>query len=68
MLRAALGSSLKSPAGLQALDAQINQQAMMIAYIDDFKLMFVITLLCMPMLLLMRKPRRGGGEIHVAVE
>jgi hypothetical protein len=31
--------------------------------------MFIITIVCMPMLLLMRKPRRGSGEtIHVAVE
>ena len=41
----------------------------MAAYIDDYKLMFIITLVCMPMLPPMRKPRRGGGEpIHVAVE
>jgi DHA2 family multidrug resistance protein len=56
-------------AGAQALDAEINRQATMVAYIDDYKLMFIITLVCMPMLLLMRKPRARGGEtIHVAVE
>jgi hypothetical protein len=31
--------------------------------------MFIITLLCMPMLLLMRRPRRGAVEpAHAAVE
>jgi DHA2 family multidrug resistance protein len=41
----------------------------MVAYVDDFKLMFLITLACLPMLLLMRTPRRGGGApAHVAVE
>ncbi|MDB5466692.1 MAG: Disulfide bond formation protein DsbA, partial [Phenylobacterium sp.] len=40
-----------------------------IAYIDDFKLMFIITIACMPMLLLMRTPKRTGGEpIHAAVD
>jgi DHA2 family multidrug resistance protein len=41
----------------------------MVAYVDDFKLMLIITIACMPMLLLMRKPRLAGGEpIHAAVE
>jgi DHA2 family multidrug resistance protein len=68
VVRAMLGANLKG-ADLETLNAQINQQATMVAYVDDFKLMFVITLLCLPMLLLMRTPRRSGGEpIHVAVE
>ena len=55
--------------GISALNAEITRQATMVAYVDDFKLMFVITILCMPMLLLMRRPRRGGGEpAHAAVE
>jgi len=55
--------------GITALNAEITRQATMVAYVDDFKLMFIITILCMPMLLLMRRPRRGGGEpAHAAVE
>jgi DHA2 family multidrug resistance protein len=56
-------------AGLTALNGELTRQATMVAYIDDFKLMFIITIACMPMLLLMRKPRRGGGApAHAAVE
>jgi DHA2 family multidrug resistance protein len=51
-----------SPAGATALDAEINRQASMVAYVDDFKLMMVLAMICMPMLLLMRPPRRSGGE------
>jgi DHA2 family multidrug resistance protein len=55
--------------GLTALNAEITRQASMVAYVDDFRLMFVITIACMPMLLLMRRPRRAGGEpVHAAVE
>jgi DHA2 family multidrug resistance protein len=57
--------------GLEALNAEITRQANMVAYVDDFRLMFFITLACMPMLLLMRPPRRGGGPAepaHAAVE
>jgi DHA2 family multidrug resistance protein len=55
--------------GLQALNAEITRQATMVAYVDDFRLMFFITIACMPMLLLMRRPRRAGGEpAHAAVE
>jgi DHA2 family multidrug resistance protein len=56
-------------AGITALNAEVTRQATMIAYIDDFKLMFIITIACMPMLLLMRTPKRTGGEpIHAAVD
>jgi DHA2 family multidrug resistance protein len=66
---AAMGASLRTSSGLAAIDAEINRQATMVAYVDDYKLMFIITLICMPMLLLMRQPRRTGGEpIHAAVE
>jgi DHA2 family multidrug resistance protein len=71
VLRSTLPATMNpaTTAGAQALDAEINRQATMVAYIDDYKLMFIITLVCMPMLLLMRKPRMRGGEtIHVAVE
>ncbi|MDB5446525.1 MAG: drug resistance transporter, EmrB/QacA subfamily, partial [Phenylobacterium sp.] len=71
VVRSALGAMLNpaSPAGAAALDAEINRQALMVAYVDDYKVMFVITLICMPMLLFMRKPRSAGGEpFHAAVE
>ena len=52
--------------GLAALNAMITDQAAMIAYIDDFKLMMVMTLIAIPLLLLIRGTRPQAGE-HVAV-
>jgi DHA2 family multidrug resistance protein len=43
------------------LDAEINRQAAMIAYIDDFHLMMIVTLVAVPLLLLLRKPKGAGG-------
>jgi DHA2 family multidrug resistance protein len=69
VLRADIPGMLASTPGLQSLNAEITRQSMMVAYVDDFRLMFIMTLACMPMLLLMRKPRRFGGEpIHAAAE
>ena len=58
--------TLATPAGLQTaaqLDGMINAQALMIAYVDDFRLMLVITLCAAPLLLLLRyrKPARGAA-------
>ncbi|HEY2357360.1 MAG TPA: DHA2 family efflux MFS transporter permease subunit [Phenylobacterium sp.] len=56
-------------AGITSLNAEITRQASMVAYVDNFRLMFVITIACMPMLLLMRKPRPAGGEpLHAIVD
>jgi DHA2 family multidrug resistance protein len=56
-------------AGRAALDAMITQQAQIIAYIDDFKLMMIVTLAAIPLLLVFKKPLAGGGLDHaVAVE
>ncbi len=52
--------SLANPAGLAALDAEINRQAAMIAYINDFKLMMIVTLLAVPLLLAMRVSRSAA--------
>ena len=42
---------------LMMLDNEINRQAMMIAYIDDFYLMMILTLCVAPLLLLLKKAR-----------
>ena len=46
----------------------VTRQASMLSYIDDFQLMLGITILCAPMILLMRTPKKasGGETIHVA--
>jgi DHA2 family multidrug resistance protein len=63
MVSAALGS-LTAPGAemrLRALDAEVNRQASMVAYLDDFRLMTAMIVIVMPLLLLMRAPRRGHG-------
>ena len=45
-----------NPTALSQLDGLVNQQALMIAYIDDFKLMMLVTLVAIPLTLLLRKP------------
>ena len=49
-------------AGLMALNAEVTRQATMVAYVDDYKLMFILNLTCIPLLLLMRNPRRKRAE------
>ena len=51
-----LGANTAS--GLAALNLEINRQAAMIGYLDDFRLMMAVTLLAIPLLLLIRKPRK----------
>jgi DHA2 family multidrug resistance protein len=43
-------------AGRAALDGAISMQAVIIAYIDDFKLLMILSILVMPLVLLLRKP------------
>jgi DHA2 family multidrug resistance protein len=42
---------------LAQLDRLVNQQAMMISYVNDFWLMMVVTLLAIPLALMLRKPK-----------
>lgn len=41
---------------LEVLNQEVTRQASMISYIDDFKLMMILTLLAVPMVLLMSAP------------
>jgi DHA2 family multidrug resistance protein len=53
------------------LNQTITQQASMIAYLNDFKLMFVATLLVVPLLLLIRpagKSAAGESVAHAAMD
>jgi MFS transporter, DHA2 family, multidrug resistance protein len=49
-----------SPAGLATLNAQVTQQAALLAYVNDFWIMMVVTVLAIPLLMLVRSPRRGS--------
>jgi DHA2 family multidrug resistance protein len=55
-------------AGQAALNDEVTRQASVIAYIDDYKLLMLISLLSIPMVLLLRKPQAGAGSGPVAVE
>ena len=44
------------PTALSQIDGLVNIQSLMISYIDDFKLMMIITLCAIPLALLLRKP------------
>lgn len=57
-LLSTLGAS--GDTALAVLNAEINRQAAMIAYIDDFHIMMLITLASLPLLLLLKKARGGA--------
>jgi hypothetical protein len=51
------------PSGIAALNHEVTRQAAMIGYIDDFALMLIVILASLPLLLLVRVPRREpAGE------
>ena len=48
------------------VNAEINRQAAMVAYIDDFWLMMWVTLAAVPLVLLLRPPKPGGPKASMA--
>ena len=56
--------------GAAMLDHLINQQAQIIAYVDDYKMMIFTTLPALLLLLLMRRPRQAPRTTtsHAAME
>jgi MFS transporter, DHA2 family, multidrug resistance protein len=55
-------------AGRAALDATITQQAQIIAYIDDYKLLMIATLAVVPLLMVFKRTSGGGAERTLAME
>ena len=59
-------------AGKSALNAEVTRQAIAISYVNDFKLMFWVSLPTALLLLLMRKPRQPAGgapaEAHAVLD
>ena len=47
------------PAALAYVNGMINKQALFIAYLDDFKLMMIVTFAVLPLLLFMRRGKQG---------
>jgi DHA2 family multidrug resistance protein len=55
-------------AGRAALDALVTQQAQVIAYIDDYKLLLIATLALFALLLIFKKSGGSAGTEHAVVE
>jgi DHA2 family multidrug resistance protein len=53
-------------AGRAALDAVVTRQAQIIAYIDDYKLLMIATIVVIPLLVVFR-PSSGGAGDHTPV-
>jgi DHA2 family multidrug resistance protein len=69
MLRAVSPAAANGdPAVLSQMDMLVNGQALMISYVDDFKLMMIVTLCAIPLALLLRKPDHGTKQVPVIVE
>ena len=56
-----------SSAGRAALDAVVTQQAQIIAYMDDYKLLMIATLAAIPLLVIFKKPPHSAAadSMHV---
>jgi DHA2 family multidrug resistance protein len=54
--------------GAALVDRLINQQAQIIAYVDDYKLLILTTLPALLLLLLMRRPRYVAGMAPIKAE
>jgi DHA2 family multidrug resistance protein len=65
VVRAALPALFSPHAveGAVALNGEISRQALMVAYLDDFRLLAMVGLFCAPMILLLRQPRPPGQVI-----
>jgi DHA2 family multidrug resistance protein len=50
------------------VDAEVNRQALMIAYLDDFKLMAIVTLCALPLVMLLRRPAGKVDTKHLVME
>jgi DHA2 family multidrug resistance protein len=51
---------------MQMVNGEINRQAAMVAYIDDFWLMMWVTLAAVPLVILLRPPRPGAAQASAA--
>lgn len=62
------GLSLDTPMGLAFLDGEMTRQAAAIGYLNDFRLMMVMTALIVPMAYLMRNPTMTPEDIEEAAQ
>ena len=62
-----LSPGVPTTAHLAALDATVTQQAAMIAYNNDFKLMLILTVVAIPLVVLLRAPRSAAAPGQPAI-
>lgn len=65
-LPAAVGST--SMPGLMALNGEVTRQAAMVAYIDDFKVLMILTLVMIPFLLIIQPAKTAREATHALSE
>jgi len=63
-----LAAQLASSSGMAAVNAGLTAQSAMIAYIDNFKFMFILTVLALPLLLLVRRSAPSKESAYAAME
>ena len=60
--------SLDTASGLAALNGEVTRQAATLAYLTDFQLMMWVTLLAIPLIFLLRRPRREPAPKAVIID
>ncbi len=68
LTRDELQGAASSTHALAGLDATVTQQAQMLAYNNDFKLMLVLTFLTIPLVFVLRKRRSSAQAAEVLIE
>ncbi|MCF8709609.1 DHA2 family efflux MFS transporter permease subunit [Rhizorhapis sp. SPR117] len=61
----ALRAGQAGEAVMTAIDAELNRQAAMIAYIDDFYIMMWVTIAALPLVFLLRNPKRTKEDSDI---
>ncbi|MFG0763100.1 DHA2 family efflux MFS transporter permease subunit [Aeromonas media] len=60
-------AALVTPKGLAMLNGEVTRQASLLAYLQDFRLMMWVSLCAIPLVLLLKAPKRGGGKEALAI-
>jgi DHA2 family multidrug resistance protein len=63
----AVGANRYMDAAASMIDLEINRQALMVGYLDDFWLLTILTLCSLPLLLLIRRPKPLDGAQETPV-
>jgi DHA2 family multidrug resistance protein len=67
LIEAMPGAAAGDPAALMKMDGMVNVQALMISYVNDFKLMMIVTLCALPLVFLLKKPNHAPAPAEAAV-